>query len=56
MSKIDPTQAYFYTSRWQRLEKEAEEDIKAGRISKAYEAREIKSLFADINKGKRKAR
>lgn len=56
LSKIDPTQAYFYTPIWQRLEKEAEEDIKAGRISKAYEAREIKSLFADINKGKRKAR
>lgn len=56
LSKIDPTQAYFYAPAWQRLEKEAEEDIKAGRISKAYETQEIKSLFADINKGKRKAR
>ncbi len=56
LSKIDPTQAYFYTPAWQRLEKEAEEDMKAGRVSKAYKAGEIKKLFTDINKGKRKAR
>lgn len=56
LSKIDPTQAYFYTPAWQRLEKEAEQDIKTGRVSKAYQEREIKKLFVDISKGKRKAR
>ncbi|HZX48600.1 MAG TPA: hypothetical protein VFF47_05220 [Nitrospirota bacterium] len=54
LSKIDPTQAYFYTPKWQKLERKAEEDIKTGRVSKAYEADEIESLFADIKKGKRK--
>jgi len=55
LSKIDPTQAYFYTPTWQKLEKQAEDDIKAGRVSKAYEAEEIESLFTDIKKGKKKA-
>lgn len=55
LSRIDPTQAYFYTPKWQKLEKQAEEDIKTGRVSKAYEADKIESLFADIKKGKRKA-
>ena len=54
LSKIDPTQAYFYTQKWQKLERKAEEDIKTGRVSKAYEADEIESLFADLKKGKRK--
>lgn len=55
LSKIDPTQAYFYTPEWQKLEKQAEEDIKAGRVSTAYEAKDVDSLFADIKKGRRKA-
>ena len=54
LSKIDPTQAYFYTPKWQKLERQAEGDIKTGRVSKAYEADETESLFADIKKGKRK--
>ena len=29
---IDPSQAYFWTKKWQMLEREAEEDKKAGRI------------------------
>ena len=29
---IEPSQAYFWTKTWQRLEKEADEDKKAGRI------------------------
>lgn len=37
------------------MEKQAEEDIKTGRVSKVYEAGEIDSLFADIKKGKQKA-
>ena len=55
LSKIDPTQAYFYTPKWQKLEKQAEEDIKAGRVSTAYEAKDVDSLFGDIKKGRRKA-
>lgn len=54
LSKIDPTQAYFYTPKWQKLEKQAEEDIKTGRVSKVYKADTTESLFADIKKGKRK--
>ena len=54
LSRIDPTQAYFYTPKWQKLEKKAEEDVKHGRISKVYEADEIESLFEDIKKGRRK--
>ena len=54
LSKIDPTQAYFYTPAWQKLEKQAEDDIKTGRVSKACEAEDIDSLFADMKKGRKK--
>lgn len=30
---LDPSQAWFWTSGWQRKEQEADKDIKAGRIS-----------------------
>ncbi len=55
LSKIDPTQAYFYAPKWQAMEKKAEEDIKKGRVSREYGAEEINLLFADIKKGKRKS-
>jgi hypothetical protein len=55
LSKIDPTQAYFYTPKWQAMEKKAEVDIKKGRISREYRAEEIDILFADIKKGKRRS-
>jgi antitoxin MazE len=29
---IDKSQAYFWTRRWQKAEKEAAEDMKAGRV------------------------
>ncbi|MEW6095053.1 MAG: hypothetical protein AB1567_00810 [bacterium] len=29
---IDPTQAYFWSKKWQEMEKEADEDREAGRI------------------------
>lgn len=29
---IDPSQAYFWTKKWQQMEKEAEEDIQKGRV------------------------
>jgi AbrB family looped-hinge helix DNA binding protein len=30
---LDPTQAWFWTKEWQEKERQAEEDIKAGRVS-----------------------
>lgn len=30
---VDRRQAYFWTSRWQRGEQEAEEDLRSGRVS-----------------------
>jgi AbrB family looped-hinge helix DNA binding protein len=29
---VDKSQAYFWTSKWQQAEKQADEDIKAGRV------------------------
>jgi len=29
---VDKSQAYFWTKRWQQGEREADEDIKAGRV------------------------
>jgi len=30
---IDPTQTWFWTEEWQKKERQADEDIKAGRVS-----------------------
>ncbi len=38
---IDPSQAWFWTAGWQRGEREAEEDIKKGRIKTARSAKEL---------------
>jgi antitoxin MazE len=43
---IDPDQAYFWTKGWQEGEKEAEEDIKAGRV-KVFE--KINDLVKDLD-------
>ena len=37
---IDKDQAWFWTERWQRGEKEAEEDIRAGRVHSFPDAKE----------------
>jgi AbrB family looped-hinge helix DNA binding protein len=42
---VDKSQAYFWTKRWQEGEKEADEDIKAGRV-KVFETAE--ELFKDL--------
>jgi len=34
---LDPTQAWFWTEQWQAKEREASEDIKAGRISGPFD-------------------
>ncbi len=38
---IDPSQAWFWSAAWQRGEREAEEDIKKGRVKKARSAKEL---------------
>lgn len=42
---VDKSQAYFWTKRWQKAEKEADEDIKAGRV-KVFDSAE--ELFKDL--------
>ena len=44
---IDKSQAYFWTNEWQEAEKEASEDIKAGRV-KTFDTAE--ELLADLDK------
>jgi antitoxin PrlF len=43
---IDSSQAYFWTKEWQKAEKEASEDIKAGRV-KTFDTAE--ELFAELD-------
>jgi len=38
---IDKSQAYFWTKEWQEAEKEASEDIKAGRVKTFDTAEEL---------------
>ena len=38
---VDKSQAYFWTKRWQEGEKEADEDIKAGRVKIFDSAEEL---------------
>jgi len=38
---VDKSQAYFWTKRWQEAEKEASEDIKAGRVKTFDSAEEL---------------
>ena len=42
---IERSQAYFWTPRWQAGEREAEEDIKAGRVKK-FDS--VEDLIADL--------
>ncbi len=44
---VDKSQAYFWTKRWQKSEKEAAEDIKAGRV-KTFES--VDELIKDLDK------
>jgi len=47
---IDPSQAYFWTKEWQEREREVDEDIKAGRVTKT---RNLKELFRELDRGRR---
>lgn len=42
---VDPSQTYFWTKEWQAGEREAEEDIRKGRIKKF---KSVKALMDDL--------
>ena len=44
---VDKSQAYFWTKRWQEREREADEDIKAGRV-KTFDS--VDELIKDLDK------
>ena len=44
---IDPSQAYFWTKEWQAGEREAEEDIRKGRVKRF---KSIKELMTDLQR------
>ena len=46
-SAIDPTQAYFWTKKWQKMEQEAEENIKTGKINRYNSVQEFKIKMGD---------
>jgi AbrB family looped-hinge helix DNA binding protein len=44
---IDKSQAYYWTEEWQKAEREADEDIKAGRV-KDFDS--VEDLIADLHR------
>jgi len=44
---VDKNQAYFWTNRWQEAEREADEDIKSGRV-KSFAS--VDELIKDLDK------
>ena len=46
--QIDPSQAYFWTKKWQKIEREAEEDIRIGRIHGPFKS--AKELLKHLKK------
>ena len=46
-SLVDASQAYFWTDEWQRGEREAQEDIRRGRMKRF---RSAKALVADLQR------
>jgi AbrB family looped-hinge helix DNA binding protein len=50
---VDKSQSYFWSPAWQTAEREASEDITAGRI---HEARNADDLIARLDKGRSKIR
>lgn len=47
---IRKDQEYFWTKEWQEKEKEAYEDVQAGRLSRAYGENELVAFFKDLKK------
>ena len=50
---IDKSQAYFWSPSWQAAEREASEDIAAGRVHKV---KNVDDLIANLDKGRKKKR
>jgi AbrB family looped-hinge helix DNA binding protein len=51
---IDASQAWFWTPEWQAGEREADEDIKAGRVERFYSAEEFLAALEEHSKPARK--
>jgi len=47
IKESDPDQLYFWTPRWQKMEREADEDIKKGRVKKFDN---VEELIADLKR------
>lgn len=43
--KRDPEQSWFWSERWQQMEREADEDIRAGRVKRADN---LEDLFTEL--------
>ena len=50
---VDKSQAYFWSPSWQAAEREASQDIAAGRVHKA---KNVDDLIANLDKGRKKRR
>lgn len=48
---IDPEQAWFWSDRWQRMEKEAQADLEAGRIVEYTNITEALTALSEIPAG-----
>lgn len=48
---IDPEQAWFWNDRWQRLEKEAQADLKSGRVMEFSNVNEALAALDEIKPG-----
>ena len=46
---IDPDQAWYWTKEWQEGEREADEDIRMGRVSRVYD--DVEEFIADLRRG-----
>ena len=44
---VDKSQAYFWTKKWQESEREADEDVKAGRV-KTFDS--VEELISDLER------
>src|SRR3990172_3671581 len=51
---IRKDQEYFWTPEWQEGEKEADKDIKSGRLSRTYKKDELDAFFRDLKKKAKK--
>jgi AbrB family looped-hinge helix DNA binding protein len=50
---VDQSQAYFWSPAWQTAEREANDDIVAGRV---HEAQDVEELIAKLDKARKRKR